>query len=138
MLSTIVVCHGQNYTVHIGYDANGNRISRTLTIAKMEQKYNPTDTIKTQDFILNTIDSFGNATLSVYPNPTHDRLIVSLQGLCEHTVKACIVTTAGTVLIQHELSEGIHEFDLSHLSSGMYFLRLSSQSVSQTWKIIKN
>ena len=138
MLLTVIVCHGQNHTVHFGYDANGNRISRSLTVAKMKQNINPTDTIKTPESIVGTEDKFGNATLSVYPNPTHERLIVSLQGLCDSSVTACITTITGTVLILRDLSDGIQDFDLSHLSSGVYLLRLSSRNDSQTWKIIKN
>lgn len=137
-LLIVISCHGQNYTVHFGYDANGNRVSRTLTVAKTEQNFNPSDTIATVESIVATVNSFGNAILSVYPNPTNKRLIVSLQGLCESPVTACIVTTAGTILQQRNLSEGIHDFDLSNLSSGMYLLRLASQNVTQTWKIIKN
>lgn len=136
-LLIVISCHGQNYTVHFGYDDNGNRISRTLTVAKMEQNYNPTDTIKTTESIEETHNILGITNVSVFPNPTHEKVTISLQGLCNNSVTACITTITGTILIMSELSEGIHDFDLSDLSSGVYLLHITVADKSQTWKIIK-
>ena len=138
LLFIVISCHGQNYTVFFGYDANGNRIGRSLTVAKMEQKYTPTDTIKASGPFVEAINDFESVNVSVYPNPTHEKLTVSLLGLSDKSVKACIVTATGTTLILRELSNGIHDFDLANLSPGVYLLQLFIADKTQTWKIIKN
>lgn len=128
----------QNATVHFGYDANGNRTSRTLSIRKTEENGKPTDTLKSPVFLGEANDSFGKATATVYPNPTRDVLTVKLQGLGTNLAEASIITTAGVVIHQTELSDGSHDFDLSGLPAGIYLLRLAAPDISQTWKIIKN
>jgi len=119
------------------YDANGNRISRTLTVAKVEEKGKSDDITTTLDFISEETNAFGGATVSIYPNPTHDKLTVSIQGLRENHVKACLIATTGAILIQQELCKDVHDLDLSSLPSGMYLLQLSASNMTQILKIIK-
>lgn len=137
LLLVMVSSHAQNAIVNFGYDANGNRISRTLTVAKVEENGKSGDTTTTLDFISEETKVFGGVTVSIYPNPTHDKLTVSIQGLRENHVKACLIAPTGAILIQQELCEGIHDLDLSILPSGMYMLQLSASNMTQIRKIIK-
>lgn len=137
LLLAMVSSHAQNAIVNFGYDANGNRISRTLTVAKVEEKGKSDDITTTLDFISEETNAFGGVTVSIYPNPTHDKLTVSIQGLRENHVIACLIATTGAILIQQELCKDVHDLDLSSLPSGMYLLQLSASNMTQILKIIK-
>lgn len=126
---------GQNTTVHFGYDADGNRIFRSLTVSKMEDKGLPSDSLESPLCLDDANDLFGQ--ISLYPNPTRGKLTVMLKGLEGEAVSARVVTLAGTVIEQSEMTDGSHDFDLSGLPPGVYLLQLSTPDASQTWRIIK-
>lgn len=128
----------QNATVHFDYDINGNRISRYLSIRKMEENGKQTDTVNLPSYLSEAKDSLGNAELSIYPNPTHDKLIITLQGIGDDKVFARLISPTGSLIKQYELHDDSSEIDLSGLPIGAYLLQLSATDVSQTWKIIKN
>lgn len=132
-----VAAFSQTAEVHFSYDANGNRTSRTLTVRKVEDNGIPVDTPESQGFADVIAATFGRATLSIFPNPTHDKLTVVLEGVDDETI-ASLITVAGTVIRQCRLVEGSHDFNLADLPPGVYLLHLSAPSMSQTWKIIKN
>lgn len=131
------VSQAQNPTIHFGYDANGNRVSRTLSLRKVEENGKRADTVAMPATTVETTDTFGKGTLTLYPNPTHGKLTVSLQGMGATAATAVLVTTAGGIVQRRELTEGSHDFDLSGLPPGVYLLHLTATEVSQTWKIIK-
>lgn len=132
-----VITSAQNTTVHFSYDSNGNRISRSLTIRKVEENGNQIDTIKTPEFISEARDYLGEVDLSIYPNPTSGKVNIALRGLGNNKALVTLVSPTGSVIKQRELSDGSSEFDLSDLPPGTYLLQLSTVEVSQTWKIIK-
>lgn len=136
LLSMAVASQAQNTIVHFGYDANGNRISRTLTVAK-EEKRMTTDTARILNPIPEEVCVLGTATVSVYPNPVHDKLTVSLQGLGGKNAEAHIINNTGAVLLQRKLPDGVHNLDFSNLPAGVYLLQLTVSNKIHTWKIIK-
>lgn len=128
----------QNAIVHFGYDGDGNRISRTLTIERNEERSQAADSTTNLASILETLDNDGSATLSIYPNPTHDILTVAVDGLSEKSATLSIVTVSGSVVLSREMSDGKHEFDFSEMSPGIYMLLFSSPNITKSWKIIKD
>ena len=140
LLSTVLwtaASQAQNPTIHFGYDANGNRTSRTLSLRKVEENGRRADTVAMPATTVETADTFGKGTLTPYPNPTHGRLTVSLEGTGGNTATAEIATVSGNIILRRELTAGSHDFDLSGLPPGVYLLHLTAAEVSQTWKIIK-
>lgn len=127
----------QTTEVHFSYDSNGNRTSRTLTVRKMEEKSMPADTSESQMFYGAISDALGQAMLSMFPNPAHDRLTVMLEGI-EDEATASLITATGIVIRHCRLVNGTNDFNLVDLPPGTYLLRVSAPTVSQTWKIIKN
>lgn len=127
----------QNTIVHFAYDGNGNRIIRSLSVRKTEENGKPIDSLKTFEHRIRVMDTLGQASLALYPNPTQSQLTVELQGLDSDMVNAIIVSAAGAIVEQTSFADGTHVFDLSGLPSGIYLLQLSTPKVSQTWKIIK-
>jgi len=85
------------------------------------------------DFTAN-VDELANSW-SVYPNPTSSLLFVEamdLQGLV-------YLTDINGKLITEKLNiSQSKELDLSHLSTGMYYLVLEQNGVLSTKRVIKN
>lgn len=137
-LTVSMASRAQNAIVHFGYDGDGNRISRTLTIDRDEEKSQAADSTKSLSGIIETLNDDGNATLSIYPNPTHDILTVAVDGLSENTATVSIVTISGGVVFSREMSDRKHDFDLSNMSPGIYLLLFSSPNITKSWRIIKD
>jgi hypothetical protein len=137
MLLASATAIGQTTTVHFGYDANGNRVSRSLTIRKMEDNGILIDSLESPLYLGEAKGFLGHALLSLYPNPTHGKLTVTLQGMGDEVVSARLLALTGTVIEQTNIADGARDFDLSGLPPGVYLLQLSAPNVSQTWKIIK-
>lgn len=138
IMTVAMASRAQNAIVHFGYDGDGNRISRTLTIDRNEEKSQAADSTTNLAGIIETLDDDGNATLSIYPNPTHDILTVAVDGLSEKSATLSIVTVSGSVVLSREMSDGKHDFDLSEMSPGIYMLLFSSPNITKSWKIIKD
>ena len=138
LLLIFSVSHAQNNRIYIGYDANGNRISRTLIVAKIEENSKPVDSTKSTEAVKEETDSFDNTVFSVYPNPTHEKLTISFQNPTHGQNKASLFTLTGTLLFQYDLTNKTQDIDLSNLLPGVYLLKLSTTAETQVWKIIKN
>jgi hypothetical protein len=82
---------------------------------------------------LNGIDQ-----LTIYPNPTTGKIRVSSPMLEEQEATVGIYTVTGKALILEKLSPGTRELelDLGLLAHGVYLLRLTSTSGSETRKVI--
>lgn len=137
MMTVSMASRAQNAVVHFGYDGDGNRISRTLTINRNEEKRQAADSITILSGITEALDNSGYSTLSIYPNPTHDILTVAVDSLSEISAMVSIVTISGGIVMSREMSDGKHDFDLSNMSPGIYLLFFSSQNITKSWKIIK-
>ncbi len=127
----------QTTMVQFDYDANGNRVSRTLVLRKAEEngrKLDSTASLVSSEIIN---DNLGKAILSIYPNPTRGKVAVMLQGLAVEEATVLLTSVTGAVVAQSRLNDGACELDLSGLPSGVYLLHISSSEASQTWKIVK-
>jgi hypothetical protein len=77
-------------------------------------------------------ESKGEAAVQLYPNPVHNRL--HLKGNWQSLESIIIRDVKGKVLYQEEPQASL---DLTKLSSGIYFLQLTSQGKSWTEKFVK-
>ncbi|MDW5290821.1 discoidin domain-containing protein [Formosa sp. PL04] len=71
----------------------------------------------------------------VYPNPVSD--IITIDFKSSNTAKMQIIDYLGKTVISDEIQNGTKSIDLSHLSSGLYFIKVSNQQETFTRKIIK-
>ncbi|MDW5290820.1 T9SS type A sorting domain-containing protein [Formosa sp. PL04] len=71
----------------------------------------------------------------VYPNPVSD--IITIDFNSTSTAKMQIIDYLGKTVISDEIQNGTKSIDLSHLSSGLYFIKVSNQQETFTRKIIK-
>ena len=127
-------------TVRFGYDACGNRVSRTLEFSKGEPDAVPNgmpidDADQWQSELR---DDFAGGEAALFPNPTDGGFILSLAGeVTKNGITAVVCTLDGKVVDERAVSGSMEAFDLSGKPAGIYLLRLSSDRETKVWKIIK-
>ncbi len=75
---------------------------------------------------------------TIYPNPFHDQLIISITGEGRPGIRCTLYNVIGEQLINrvYENTTTV-TLDLQHLSAGAYFLEISSGNTSSVVKVIK-
>ena len=131
-----VACQAQNATVSYAYDACGNRIQRTLGFKKADRNGGSSDE-DGKGWQASVDDTFGQAGLSLYPNPTGGRFSLAFTETPPAPVQARLCTAGGAVIETREVTNAVEEFDLTDKAAGIYLLRLESGGETKTWKIIK-
>jgi Secretion system C-terminal sorting domain len=118
--------------VSFGYDAAGNRISRTIVLAKSLTKAATTDSIPPATEML------GELQVKIYPNPTKGKLAVEVSGMKEpDTGTVSIFNMQGGLILQGTVSSSPTELDISGQPAGTYVMRISVGGKNTTWKIQK-
>lgn len=120
-------------TVHFGYDACGNRISRTLEFSRMDDEGKGGE-----QWLTELHDTFAGTDMALFPNPTQGKFRLSLTGEAPTSdVTAVLSTATGVVLEERKVSNPQEEFDLGGRPAGIYLLHLVSGDTARAWKIIK-
>lgn len=77
--------------------------------------------------------------IKIYPNPTNSKITVSIDLINIKNLKVDILNIAGEVIENRYIFDSdniIEEFDLSAYSKGIYFIRISSEKINYTDKIV--
>lgn len=72
--------------------------------------------------------------VALFPNPTQNKVTISLI----ESVKVKLTDINGKILFVENNISGDFTFDLSEYSRGLYFVQVSNQSVTNTYKLVKN
>jgi hypothetical protein len=88
------------------------------------------------------IDEFNNPfTLCIYPNPTNDKIHLTLKGIGNTKASMILSNTVSTKVMEKEWTiigkDFNTEIDMRHLPPGIYFLQFNYGDRSKTEKIIK-
>ena len=126
---------GFSYT----YDNAGNRTIRDIVELK---KTNPVDTNQTnglvQDSVQKSIVKFGNATVSVFPNPTPGIAQVEVGGELPESVSTFqVFDLTGKSILSATFNESTTNIDLSAYPNGKYILKIICNNKSKEWVLIK-
>ncbi len=80
-----------------------------------------------------------NAT-NIYPNPAHDKLNIDCSSIKKGKTKFIIYNIEGAKLIEEEIninsSNSIKVIDISHLNSGVYFIKIENESGTSNNKFV--
>ena len=128
-------------TVHFGYDACGNRVSRTLEFSKEAPDEAPRGGISsegTEQWQASLSDEFAGLETSLFPNPTESGFTLSFSGgEIPEGAMAILSSMDGKIFEKRIVSGSLEKFDLGGKPAGMYLLRLSSKGETKVWKVIK-
>lgn len=126
------VCAQQQYMIYFDYDAQGNRIQRWW--AELEQL----KSVESLPFaVSDSLSGMPVLHATVYPNPTRGRLTVSLSEIPSEGVSYCLYDQRGHVLEQGKCYEAPMVLDMESYTDGLYFLLLSADRSSVSYKIVK-
>lgn len=119
-------------SVEFQYDANGNRILRQIVIGGNKEGLSKNTSDAT------TTDSFESLSIALYPNPTEGRFAITLDGeKPDVMLYATLTTYTGSIIYDKRIVKGREDFDLTSYPKGVYLLRLTIDSESHVWKVIK-
>jgi hypothetical protein len=82
------------------------------------------------------INVIKHPQLLFYPNPATNKITFEFSGATKENVVS-IVNIEGQELITRQISEPITTIDVSTLSSGVYFVRLTNDRTVEVGKIVK-
>ncbi len=84
---------------------------------------------------LSVAEKHFSTSLSVYPNPTQDKL--QIKNIENENVNVNIYNVLGSKMIHTIANKNESVIDVSSLASGIYFVRLTVEGSTQEFKIIK-
>jgi hypothetical protein len=93
-------------------------------------------TVMHYDSVFVGINEPKESRLSLYPNPATDKITVELSGATQ-SGNLTIVDIEGQELITRQSNESKILFDISNLTSGVYFVRLTNDKIVDVGKFIK-
>ena len=119
-------------SIAYGYDAAGNRTSRTVYIPTRETDEADEEQRNTENRMK------GDWKVIAAPNPTHGLVQVHIQGL--HEFNNCILTlidVTGRTALTAITSQRLVTLDMTALADGLYLLRADIDGTIVVVKIIK-
>ena len=98
------------------------------------------DTSNHINVVITGLDDHTGALISLFPNPNNGRFTLELSGVNKSSeVYVEIYTMRGESMLKETfIGESRHEFNLEGSPSGIYILRVFSNDMAKTVKIIKN
>lgn len=130
----------QTGTVSFNYDANGNRVLRTLSFQRGDGKgRGDTKHIANAPLLASATDTLAGLEVALYPNPTDGQFSVGVGNAAEGTrLEAVLCTPTGTIISRKTLAGESIDFDLSGHAAGVYVLRIEAAGQKRIWKVIKH
>lgn len=111
-----------NYTVTGTYTATGCKSSATIDIV-----------VSPCTGIINSTNELKN--LQVYPNPTSGELSIELNNGSEKKVEVLDLT--GRAIYRTKSTDAVTKLNLQSFNNGIYFIRIQSNGITQTFKVVK-
>ncbi|MCZ2102252.1 MAG: T9SS type A sorting domain-containing protein [Chitinophagales bacterium] len=114
-----------------GYFNNPDIPQRQGWVVKYPKRENKNTTTSSEQTV------FDDQILSLYPNPTSDKLVIRTHGLIDDAL-VIITDNTGKIVLKNRIISDAVEVDVRHFISGIYFASLSQNGqVIHTQKFIK-
>lgn len=118
--------------VTFGYDAAGNRISRTIVLRATQSKAMPAAAkAGSRD------DKVGGHDVKIYPDPAAGTVRVVVGNIDGKAGHIEVYGTGGMLVAKTDIVPTGNDIDLSRNQKGVYILRITVDGKASTWKIIK-
>ena len=90
-----------------------------------------------KELITESIDEtpIGNNIVSIYPNPVHDKLQLTLKS--GEPAKVLVYTINGQRVYETTAKPGNNQFDLQDLPKGFYLIKIVNQKLNSTLRFLK-
>ena len=150
LCGAVPVCIAQQPTrMTFTYDANGNRITRSLVLKSVAvdsdtvvdySAFTKKQNLQEDDagFLHSTDDKFDAMEVSIYPNPTHNVLHLSVINADDSiNMRTVLTTSTGAILHNRTVTVQNESFDFSSYPCGVYFLHMTIGEEHHVWKVIK-
>lgn len=132
-------------TVSFGYDATGNRTSRTIILEEMKtERENLSDTsfIKQSEIKENDVYKYStkisDRTISIYPNPNGGMFKVSIEGgAAELNGHIQLHTLNGNPVFDEPALQPETNVDITGQPNGTYILTIIIDGRKEVWKVVK-
>ena len=95
------------------YDPAGNRIKKEIDL-------NPGQPRKPSPIS----DAVGEQTISIYPNPTTEKVNIKLSELDEENTFMRVVDLNGRLIYEQQILQTVNEVNFSNQASGKYIIQL--------------
>jgi len=128
-----LIINAQQQKVVFGYDAAGNRISRTITVYKITEE----DSTQNQVITPEAIENASLQKITVYPNPTDGMVNIEFSLPLKNKGKYILAGATGTIIEQGNLTSSHTVLYLQNLGKGIYLLTVEAEEVKEQFKIIK-
>lgn len=136
ILFVIVHQTAQTQSITYGYDAAGNRTSRSLSVLKSNE-LNPADTVVDEREALHNDMLADVEQVRVFPNPASDQLHIILPGASETAADYWLYNTQGVLLVQGKFEANDNTLSLQEHRAGVYLLLIKNNQKTEQWKILK-
>jgi YD repeat-containing protein len=142
LIGTTLTVNGQN-TISYAYDNSGNRISRTITVAKsasIDTEEENEGSRNNQDISNKNIHKgeLNNIQFSIYPNPTRESVEIKTENLpMESKAIVMVFDVKGVLILKQDWISSSTILDLSQVAAVTYLLKVLIDSQVSEWKIIK-
>jgi hypothetical protein len=83
-----------------------------------------------------SVDDEQTVKISVFPNPVKNNLIIT-QSVITNGGEIVIYNQLGKLVYQSNIVENFNQIDVSNWASGLYFLKINSDTISNQFKLIK-
>jgi hypothetical protein len=83
-----------------------------------------------------SVDDEQTVKISVFPNPVKNNLIIT-QSVITNGGEIVIYNQLGKLVYQSNIVENYNQIDVSNWASGLYFLKINSDTISNQFKLIK-
>jgi hypothetical protein len=131
-LGSGLIVHSQT-TFYYGYDAAGNRISRSITLLKSTAS-TPDENIISQG----SSEQVGKYGILLFPNPVQQELMVRINGLeTGQRVEQYLFNLSGKLISLKTTLEADTRLDFTDKPAGIYILRIIIGKELTEWKIIR-